>query len=97
MRADLDLVSVARKFYRTHADAYDQLVIWTDAPLTPETAFAFEVTVANEIDGIGIERFDGSSEFGSTSRRLRSLWKEAASSSGLGRPFATPPATSSAS
>ena len=72
MRPDLDLVSLARKFYRTHADAYDQLVIWTDATLTFD-AFAFEITVANEIAGIGLNRFDSSSEFGSSGRRLRSL------------------------
>jgi hypothetical protein len=71
-RPDLDLVSLARKFYRTHADAYDQLVIWTDAPLTVD-AFSFELTVANEIAGIGLDRYDSSSEFGSTGRRLRSL------------------------
>jgi hypothetical protein len=69
---DLDLVSLARKFYRTHPDSYDQLVIWTDAVLTFE-AFSFEVTVANEIAGIGINRYDTSSDFGSTGRRLRSL------------------------
>jgi len=72
LRPDLDLVSLARKFYRTHADAYDQLVIWTDTPLTFD-AFSFEVTVANEIAGIGLDRYDSSSEFGSTGRRLRSL------------------------
>jgi hypothetical protein len=71
LRADLDLVSVARKFYQTHADVYDQLVIWTDAPLTFD-AFSFEVTVANEIAGIGLDRYDSSSDFGSTGR-LRSL------------------------
>jgi hypothetical protein len=71
LRPDLDLVSVARKFYRTHADTYDQLVIWTDAPLTFD-AFSFEITVANEIAGIGLDRYDSSGEFGSTGR-LRSL------------------------
>src|SRR4029450_6200968 len=30
----LELVSVARKFYQTHPDAYDQLVVWTDTRLT---------------------------------------------------------------
>ena len=72
LRPDLDLVALARKFYRTHSDAYDQLVIWTDAPLT-FPGFAFETTVANEIAGIGLNRYDTSSDFGSTGRRLRSL------------------------
>ena len=69
---DLDLVALARKFYRTHPDDYDQLVVWTDAPLTFQ-GFAFEVTVANEVAGIGIDRYDASSDFGSVGRRLRSL------------------------
>lgn len=65
LRPDLDLPALARKFYRTHADRYDQLVIWTDEELTPEDAFAFEVTVANDIAGIGFDRFDASGQFGS--------------------------------
>ena len=69
--AQLDTVEVARKFYRTHPDNYDQLIIWTDAPLI-EDAFAFESTVANEISGIGIGMFDASRDFGSAGR-LRSF------------------------
>jgi hypothetical protein len=64
-RPDLDLVALSRKFYRTHGDAYDQLVVWTDEVMTPEGAFAFEVTVANGISGIGLDRFNGSGQFGS--------------------------------
>ena len=67
---ELDNVQVARKFYGSHADNFDQLVIWSDAPLIQD-AFAFEVTVANEIRGIGINTFDASRDFGSTGR-LRS-------------------------
>ena len=52
--AQLDIVEVTQKFYRTHPDNYDQLVIWTDASLIDD-AFAFETTVANEIRGIGVE------------------------------------------
>jgi hypothetical protein len=70
-RAELDLVATARKFYATHGDAYDQLVIWTDATLIQD-AFAFETTVANEIRGIGIDVFDLARDFGSGGR-LRSL------------------------
>jgi len=69
--AELDIVEVARKFYRSHADNFDQLVIWTDARLT-EGSFAFETTVANEIRGIGLSIFDESQEFGSAGR-LRSF------------------------
>jgi hypothetical protein len=71
-RPDLDLVELSRKFYRTHSDTYDQLVIWTDETLTSEGAFSFEVTVANEIDGIGLDIFNNAPLFGSPGR-LRSL------------------------
>ena len=58
-------VATARRFYQSHPDSYDQLVIWTDVAVT-EDAFAFETTVANEIRGIGIDIFDQSRAFGST-------------------------------
>jgi hypothetical protein len=63
----LDTVEVARKFYRTHLDQFDQLVYWTDQPLI-SGSFAFASTVANEIRGIGLEVFDQSSVFGSAGR-----------------------------
>ena len=69
--AQLDNVAVTRKFYASHPDNYDQLVIWTDARLIQD-AFAFEQTVANEIRGIGLPTFDASREFGSAGR-LRSM------------------------
>ena len=67
----LDNVAVTRKFYASHPDNYDQLVIWTDARLIQD-AFAFEQTVANDIRGIGLPTFDASREFGSAGR-LRSM------------------------
>jgi hypothetical protein len=71
-RGSLELVSVARKFYQTHPDAYDQLVVWTDTRLTDGNTFSFEVTVANDIEGIGVDRFDTTGDFGSAGR-LRSM------------------------
>jgi hypothetical protein len=68
--SQLDTVEVARKFYQSHPDNYDQLVIWTDATVVDD-AFAYEVTVANEIRGIGLTQFDASGDFGSAGR-LRS-------------------------
>jgi hypothetical protein len=68
---DLDLVATARKFYQSHPDGYDQLVIWTNVAVTDE-AFAFETTVANEIRGIGVDVLDQSRAFGSAGR-LRSI------------------------
>ena len=66
-QAQLDTVEVARKFYQSHPDNYDQLVIWTDTTVVDD-AFAYEVTVANEIRGIGVSQFDASHDFGSAGR-----------------------------
>ena len=70
-RGDMDTVQIARKFYASHPDNYDQLIIWTDAPLIQD-AFAYETTVANEIRGLGIDTYDASRDFGSAGR-LRSF------------------------
>jgi large repetitive protein len=70
-RIELDLVAVARRFYESHADLYDQLVIWTDARVTRE-AFAYEINVANHVRGLGLALFDQARAFGSGGR-LRSL------------------------
>ena len=64
VRGELDTVAVAQKFLRTHPDAYDQIVIWTDQPILFE-AFAFEVTIANDIQGIGQAVYDAPTDFGS--------------------------------
>ena len=69
--AQLDVVALSKKFYQTHPDNYDQLVLWTDAPVITD-AFAYETTVKNEIRGIGIDTYDLSPDFGSAGR-LRSL------------------------
>jgi len=69
--AQLDLVALSKKFYQTHPDNYDQLVLWTDAPVVTD-AFAYETTVKNEIRGIGIDSYDTAADFGSAGR-LRSL------------------------
>ena len=62
--ADIDLAALGQKFYRTHADIYDQLVIWSDRSLVTD-AFAYETTISNQITGIGAGVFDVSREFGS--------------------------------
>ncbi len=63
--ADLDLVATSQLFYQGHADAYDQLVIWTDTGAVGSGSFAFETTVANSIEGIGMDVLDFSREHGS--------------------------------
>ena len=69
--ATIDTVAVGKKFFSTHPDRYDQILIWTDQPLIQD-AFAYEITVSNEIRGIGQDLYDQSSEFGSGGQ-LRSV------------------------
>ena len=69
--SDVDFAALAKKFYKTHGDSFDQLVIWTDQRIITD-AFAFESTVANEIKGIGVDIYDASGAFGSGGR-LRSV------------------------
>jgi hypothetical protein len=69
--AQLDVVALTKKFYSSHPDNYDQLVLWTDAPVVTD-AFAYETTVKNEIRGIGVDTYDLSPDFGSGGR-LRSV------------------------
>ena len=63
----IDTVEIARKFYRTHADDFDQLILWTDQRLVND-AFAYEVTVTNRIGGLGLQLFEASRDFGSAGR-----------------------------
>jgi hypothetical protein len=69
---DLDFVGLTQKFYATHGDDFDQLVIFTNTRTTRQGTFAFEFTLANEISGIGVDIYDSSRDFGSRGR-LRSV------------------------
>jgi hypothetical protein len=69
---ELDLAAVAKRFYASHQDLYDQLLIWTDTSLVTNNTFAFETTVSNDIRGIGIDIYNDSAAFGSAGR-LRSM------------------------
>jgi hypothetical protein len=69
---DLDFVELTKKFYQTHGDDFDQLVIFTNTRTTRVGTFAFEFTVANEVAGIGQQVYDSSRDFGSRGR-LRSV------------------------
>jgi hypothetical protein len=60
-------VALGRTFYQTHSDIYDQILIWTDVSLV-QNAFAYEVTIANDVRGIGVPLFNSSSDFGSAGR-----------------------------
>jgi hypothetical protein len=67
----IDTFATAQKFYQTHPDNYDQILLWSDQPIIRD-AFAYEITVANEVRGIGQDIFDLSRSLGSAGR-LRSL------------------------
>jgi len=67
----VEFTALAKKFYSTHPDNYDQLVFFTDFPfaLVPTgDAFAYEATVQNDIRGINTDTYDFSQEFGSQGR-----------------------------
>jgi hypothetical protein len=65
----LDLVSAVRRFYDGHADAFEQLVVYTTRPLNPlGGSLAFEINVRNDIAGIGLETLDRTAEWGSAGR-----------------------------
>ena len=71
----LDLPGVARRFYATHEDAYEFLIVFTTFDFDLDGAFAFEVNVANNVTVIGSignpPVYDFSSSYGSS--RLESL------------------------
>jgi hypothetical protein len=62
---EVDVTAVARKFYETHGDEYQQLVVFTNFPYNLDGAFAYELNVKNSIQGINLDDFDDSTEFGS--------------------------------
>jgi hypothetical protein len=67
-RDGLDTLAVARKFYATHGDDYQQLVVFTSRRLVPMGTFAFEQTVHNTDGGIGAGGEDRSADYGSGGR-----------------------------
>jgi uncharacterized protein (TIGR03437 family) len=70
-RATLSEPGAARKFFATHEDACDFLILFTNVNADDPTAFAYEINIANDITGIGMENilgaatFDYTSDFGS--------------------------------
>jgi uncharacterized protein (TIGR03437 family) len=72
---ELDLVSVAQRFYQTHEDSYQALLVFTTFDFNLGGAFAFEINIANDVTGIGplgpAPTFDFSGDFGS--ERLESM------------------------
>ncbi len=60
--------ALAKKFYQTHPDEFDQLVVFLAFPFDLDGAFAYQLNVANQIDGIGLLREDNSRDYGSNGR-----------------------------
>jgi hypothetical protein len=63
--SELDLVNVAKRFLGTHADEYHTLTVFTDRELQ-EDSFAYEITVKNNIQGLGLNLYDNAAAYGST-------------------------------
>ncbi|MGH7369786.1 MAG: hypothetical protein ACREIN_02755 [Candidatus Methylomirabilaceae bacterium] len=62
------VLAVARRFYRTHGDLFDQLLIFANFGNALGDAFAFEVNVRVSAGGMGLPIFDDSSLYGSAGR-----------------------------
>jgi hypothetical protein len=69
----VDDLGIAKAFFREFADVYDHLIVFLDFPETLASGvFAFELTLKNEIRGIGQAVYDLSAHAGSRGR-LRSF------------------------
>jgi hypothetical protein len=65
----LDLASTVRRFYTTHPDLFEQVVVYTSRPLNPLAGtLAFEINVQNHVQGIGLDQVDDSAAWGSGGR-----------------------------
>ena len=61
------MIGVSRRFLATHPDEFDHLIVFTDEPLLTN-AFAYELTVSNDITGLGMATFNHTSDYGSAGR-----------------------------
>jgi hypothetical protein len=63
----LDLVSTSRRFFASHPDVFEQIIIYTTRPLNPVAGtLAFELNTRNDISGIGLETdLNDTAEWGS--------------------------------
>jgi len=67
---DVDVVTVAQRFYETHEDAYDYLIIYNnmDIAALPGGVIAYESTVRSRGTGYGAAPRDDGAQYGSPSR-----------------------------
>jgi len=67
-QSDIDLIALSKHFYQTHPDNYDQLIIFTDTSVVTGNTFSYESTVTNAIQGIGVDIYNSSTDYGSAGR-----------------------------
>jgi hypothetical protein len=65
--------AVARRFYQTHSDEFDQLIVFLTFPYEmpgegTQRAFSYELNVSNDVEGIGLNSADNSRDYGSHGR-----------------------------
>ncbi len=61
----VDELALTEAFYERFQDRYDHLVVWADFPLaSPGGDGSFQVTLKNDVEGIGMPRFDLSRSLG---------------------------------
>lgn len=60
--------AVAQEFFRTHADDYDFLIVFTSFQFQTSDGIAFHWAVRNDVQGIGLPPVDLGAEFGSAAR-----------------------------
>jgi uncharacterized protein (TIGR03437 family) len=66
---EIDIVTVAQKFFETHDDAYDYLVIYNDMHIDAMSgAVAYEATVRSTGAGYSVAPADYGSQYGSAAR-----------------------------
>lgn len=66
----IDIVSVAQRFYQSHDDAYDYLVVYNNMGIAAagEGTIAFENTVRSSGSGYGVAAQDTGAQYGSVAR-----------------------------
>lgn len=65
---EVNTVEIARRFYETQPDSFDQIVLITDFDLLGAPFGAFYQYVKNEWGGLGLNKFDFTDNFGSAGR-----------------------------
>jgi hypothetical protein len=64
-QSDLDTVSTLQRFFTAQPDEFDNVVIFTDSSVITD-GFAYELTIANKIQGLNIDAFNASADWGSS-------------------------------